>query len=169
MESLSGKLSKTETLKGTVNFLQSDVSSWTKIGEAEIQVSTTNSQPVLQSTIQLDNVWTDSNIIYVRIRDKAGKRAGYFLGTDTFFINYKAANGDESEMSNAGRIIHKYNGVYEQSVGNTYGVYPFSISPDGSVKIYSRYEIGYSRRINGTYKIEVFKLRYPDLISPFDI
>ena len=30
--------------------------------------------------------WNKDKIIYVRIRDKAGKRAGYFLGSDNFFI-----------------------------------------------------------------------------------
>ena len=169
METLTGKLSAIGTIKGEINYLSSEVSPWTKIGETEITVSTTNTQAVLQTSIQLDDIWTDSDIIYIRIRDKAGKRVGYFLGTDTFFINYRAANGETGDDAYAGRFTHRYNGTYEQYSGNAYGVYPQSISSDGTIRIYSRYEVGYSRKINGTYKIEVFRLRYPDNISPFDI
>lgn len=169
METLTGKVSAIGTIKGEINYLSSEVSPWTKIGETEVTVSTTNTQTVLQTSIQLDDIWTDSDIIYIRIRDKAGKRTGYFLGTDTFFINYRAANGETGDDTSAGRFTHRYNGTYEQYSGNAYGVYPQSISSDGTIRIYSRYEVGYSRRINGTYKIEVFRLRYPDNISPFDI
>lgn len=169
METLSGKLSAIGTIKGEISRVSSETTPWTKIGETEVTVSTTYTGSVLQMSFKLDDVWADSDIIYIRIRDKAGKRPGYFLGTDTFFINYKAANNDASDIVYAGRITHRYNGVYEQYSGNGYGVYPYSISPDGTVKIYSRYEIGYSRMINGTYRIEVFRLKYPDGLSPFDI
>ena len=166
-ENLVGSLSEHGSLKGSLS-LYSELS-WQKIGEADIMVNTTDRYEKQQGTILVDDIWTDSEIIYIRIRDKAGKRPGYFLGTDTFFINYKAKNGDNSVLLTAGRIVHRYNGVYEQYSGSGYGVYPYSIGPDGTVKIYSRYEIGYSRRINGTYRVEVFKLKYPDDLSPFDI
>lgn len=166
-DSLIGVLTETKSLNGSLS-LYSELS-WKKIGEADITVNTTDRYEKQQGVIQINDIWTDSEIIYIRIRDKAGKRPGYFLGTDTFFINYKAKNGDNSVLLTAGRIVHRYNGVYEQSSGSDYGVYPYSISPDGTVKIYSRYEVGYSRRINGTYRVEVFKLKYPDGLSPFDI
>ena len=142
---------------------------WTKIGEKTISVSTTYKSELRQDTIHIDDIWDDSEIIYVRIRDTAGKRGGYFLGSDTFFINYKAANGDDTELTSVARLIHTYNAYYEQVSGNGYGVYAKSILPSGDLTIYSRYDASYSRRINGTYKIEVFKLKYPDQLSPFDI
>jgi hypothetical protein len=166
-ENLVGSLIEHGSLKGSLS-LYSELS-WQKIGEADITVNTTDRYERQCGVIRVNDIWTDSEIIYIRIRDKAGKRSGYFLGTDTFFINYKAKNGDNSALLYAGRIVHRYNGVYEQYSGNGYGVYPYSISSDGTVKIYSRYEIGYSRRINGTYRVEVFKLKYPNGLSPFDI
>ena len=155
------------SLKGKLSFYVDYP--WKKIGEKDIYVSTTSSSQLLHTTLTLDDIWDDSEIIYIRIRDKAGKRGGYFLGTDTFFINYKSANGDTSELTDAGRLTYTYNGTYAETTGTSYGVYPTSIRPNGSVRICSRYNAGYSRRINGTYKIEVYKLKYPNQVSPFDI
>ena len=155
------------SLKGKLSFYVDYP--WKKIGEKDIYVSTTSSSQLLQTTLTLDDIWDDSEIIYIRIRDKAGKRGGYFLGTDTFFINYKSANGDASELIEAGRLTYTYNGTYTETTGTSYGVYPSSIQVNGTVQIRSRYSAGNSRRINGTYKIEVFKLKYPDNVSPFDI
>ena len=166
-ENLKGKLSNVYSLKGSLSLIT--FIPWTKIGEKDIFVSTTSSSQLLQTTLTLDDIWDDSEIIYIRIRDKAGKRGGYFLGTDTFFINYKSANGDTSELIEAGRLTYTYNGTYTETTGTSYGVYPSSIQVDGAVQIRSRYNTGYSRRINGTYKIEVYKLKYPDQVSPFDI
>ena len=169
VEHLFGKLSPVGNLKVSINYLSSDISPWTKLFETEIQVATTSRSLVVEGTYTIDDIWTASDIIYVRVRDKAGKRSGYFLGSDAFFINNKAANGESTDMLSPIHITHKYNGIYEQYTGNGYGVFPQSITSDGTMKIYSRYDVGMSRRINGTYKIEVFRLRYPDNISPFDI
>ena len=155
------------TLKGKLSFYTSYP--WEKVAERTIDVSTTYKGEIRQGEIHVDDIWDDSQIIYIRIRDVAGKRGGYFLETDTFFINYKAANGDYSELLPAGRLTLVYNTYYEEHSGTSYGVYPRSILPSGDVLIYSRYDMSYSRRINGTYKIEVYKLKYPDQVSPFDI
>lgn len=63
---------------------------WEKVAERSINVSTTYTGEIRQNTIHVDDIWDDSQMIYVRIRDSAGKRGGYFLGSDTFFINLQS-------------------------------------------------------------------------------
>ncbi len=49
-----------------------------------------------------------------------------------------------------------------------YGVYAYSVMNSGNVRIYQRYNATYSLTIDGTYHVEVYKLTYPDGISPFE-
>ena len=151
-------------------------SSWKKLGEADFTVSTTSTTNTNTGSIDCGSeAATKDKIIYVRIRDKAGKRAGYFLGCDCFFINYQKANGSSSALSYAGRYIFRVNAnnsQYAAYVGNNatgYGVYAYSISGTGKVNIYQRYNSNYSLTINGTYHAEVYSLDYPDGHSIFDI
>lgn len=150
-------------------------SNYTLLASKDVTVNTTSTSAASATTISIgSDVVNKSKIIYVRIRDKAGKRAGYFLGSDTFFINYQKANGSTSTLTYAARIIHRYStsSQYGQYVGATttgYGVYGYSISNAGVVKIYRRYNSNYSLTINGTYSVEVYALDYPDGESVFDI
>lgn len=148
--------------------------SWTLLGQTDLTVSTTSTSAASAGQLTLQGAWTKAKIIYVRVRDKAGKRAGYFLGSDTFFINYQLANGGTSALTYAGRIIHRYStsSQYGQYVGATttgYGVYGYDISSAGRVRIYHRYNSNYSLAIDGTYHVEVWALDYPDGKTPFDI
>lgn len=151
-------------------------SSWTKLGETDITTSTTSTSNTNIGSIECGSAAaTKDKIIYVRIRDKAGKRAGYFLGSDCFFINYQKANNSSSALSYAGRYIFRVNAnnsQYAAYVGNNatgYGVFAYSISGAGKVNIYQRYNANYSLTIDGTYHIEVYSLDYPDGHSIFDI
>lgn len=118
----------------TVNVPSSAASSWTKVAETSYQVSTTSTNTATVATWATGHseLWTSDKIVYVRVRDTAGKRAGYFYGVDQFFFNYTAKNHPEysSVSENLGiiSIIWRYdaNGSYTSRYGyNTtgYGVY----------------------------------------------
>lgn len=150
-------------------------SSYTLLGSTDITTSYTSTQAGSAGQLTIGtSAWTKDSIIYVRIRDKAGKRAGYFLGSDSFFINYQKANNSSSALTYAGRLIHRYStsnqyGLYNGSTTAGYGVYGYDINTSGRVRIYQRYNSNYSLTINGTYHIEVYALDFPDGVSPFDI
>ena len=132
-------------------------SSWTKVAETSYQVSTTSTSVETVATWDTGSseLWTDDKWVYIRIRDTEGKRAGYFYGTDNFFIKSVSARFVTSVDSS---------GVYANVTYNTnggYGVYVDTIYSDGRIRIRSRYSGSSSRTINGTYKVEVYLLDPP--------
>ena len=149
-------------------------SNWTLLHEEDISANTTSTTAAsLKSITGITGAWDDSVIIYCRIRDKAGARAGYFYGSDTFWINWQKANNSTTAPTTAGRIIHRYtsSSTWGQYVGATttgYGVYGYDINSSGRVRIYTRYSSSYSLTINGTYRVQIYKLTYPDGKSPFN-
>ena len=157
-------LGVTGTLKGGYGY--------TKLGEAEVTVNTSSTAQTQQLTIECgEEAYTKDRMIYVRVRDKAGYRNGYFYGTDNFFFNTRKASGSTYDCDHCARVLFNMTnyGTYYAYTGNGYGLYGFGISSSGTVKIYSRYSASYSGIINGTYKVEVYSLDYPDGISPFTI
>lgn len=149
--------------------------SWTKIAETDANASNLSIDETLLVEINTNGkAYTKDKIIYVRIRDKAGKRNGYFVGSDCFFINDKKANDTTNLLSIGMRGTTLYsanNGGYKISTAGSstgYGVYARSIKSDGVVQIYTKYSSN-AGSVNGTYHIEVYTLEYPDGISPFDI
>ena len=150
-------------------------SSWKKIATQDYTVSTTSTSAATTGTMQLGvSAYTSGKIIYVKIRDKAGAREGYFVGSDTFFINPYPKNGTTSTLTSAGRIITRKasGGAYNVYVGGTttgYGVYAYSINNVGALVIQQRYNSSNSLTINGTYEVTVWTLDYvPDQGNPFD-
>lgn len=150
-------------------------SSWTKLGEKDIEVTSAATQASSAGTVSCGSAAaTKDKIIYVRVRDTAGPRAGYFLGSDNFFINTNKANSSTSAMTLAGRFIHRYttSNTYALYTGGSttgYGVYAYSITNSGTINIYRRYSSTNSLTIDGTYHVEVYSLDYPDGKSVFDI
>lgn len=158
----------------TVNVSGGGTSNWTKIGSTtEVTTSTTSTSAASLTTIDVGSSIVDaSKIIYVRIRDKEGKRAGYFYGSDTFFMNYQKANNATSALTYGGRFIHRYStsntwATYTGGTTTGYGVYPYSITSAGVLNIYQRYSSSYSLTVNGTYTVEVYTLTFPDNVSPY--
>lgn len=140
-------------------------SSWKLLGSTEITTSSTSTTATSVGTLTIPEAWDANKIILVRVRDKAGKRSGYFYGSDSFFLNYQDASGGTSTITYAGRLIHRCtsSGAYSSYVGATttgYGVYGYSISAAGVTNIYRRYNSNYSLTINGTYIVEVWALDY---------
>lgn len=149
-------------------------SSWTKVGETwELTVENYTSTTAASAGSKVFNssVSTKDKIIWVRIRDKAGKRAGYFAGSDSFIINTNKANGSTSTYATAGRFIHRYTSgnAWGTAIGS-YGLYAYSISNTGNLTLRKCYNANYSLKIEGTYLIDVFTLDYPSgYPSIFDI
>ena len=144
-------------------------SSWTKVAEKEITLSnfvTTGATNIETWETGHSELWTSDKILYVRIRDKAGKRAGYFYGTDAFYLNYVAKNSPGTSTDTSNGLIMSFWSVstsdkYSQRYGyNTtgYGVYPNNFYYNGNIRIAARYNSNYSRTIDGTYKVEVWLL-----------
>jgi hypothetical protein len=154
-----------------IDSISSGSSAWTKLGEKDITTASTSTSNSNVGTISCGSgAATKDKIIYVRVRDTAGPRAGYFLGSDTFFINTNKANGSTSAMSTAARLIHRYSTSNQYAAySGTYGVYAYSITNAGVVNIYRRYNSSNSLTIDGTYHVEVYSLDYPDGKSVFDI
>lgn len=153
----------------TVNVPSSAASSWTKVAETSYQVSTTSTSGATVATWATGHseIWTSDKIVYVRVRDTAGKRNGYFYGVDQFFFNYTAKNHPEySNVSEyLGMISNTWrcdsNGYYSARYGygsTGYGVYADTFYDDGRIRIRSRYHNSHTLTINGTYKIEVYLL-----------
>lgn len=138
-------------------------SNWTLIGSTELTVNTTSTSAASAGTISCGATAADKDaIIYVRVRDKEGKRAGYHAGTDAFFMNYNKANGSTSAFSVPAVMCYRYttSSAWAGTAGQ-YGVYGYSISNAGVVTIRRRYNSNYSLTINSTYSVDVFKLTYP--------
>ena len=171
--------SETKTQNGTydvtnlaelvVNVSGGGGSSWTKVCDKTVKVNTTSTSAGTVETWATGHteIWTSNKIVYVRIRDTQGKRAGYFYGSDNFFINYFPVNGAaDTTMSNGTRFYitystdNKYTATAAaQSTG--YGIYADQLGSSGSVRIRRRYNSSTSLTINSTYSIEVYLLDMP--------
>lgn len=143
-------------------------SSWTKVAETTYQVSTTNTTTVTVATWETGHseLWTSDKFVYVRIRDTAGKREGYFYGTDQFFMNDIPINGStEINTSVSGRFYTGYVNEGFDTLYNSgtsgYGVYADTLYSDGRIRVRVKYGKMQSRTIDGTYKVEVYLLDPP--------
>lgn len=155
----------------TVNVPTSGSSAWTKVAERSYQVSTTSTTSTTVDTWATGHseIWTSNKIVYVRIRDTAGPRAGYFYGSDTFFMNMYPQNESTMLSASTGLIynIWRYEstGKYNCRYGYTnvgYGLYVDQISYNGAeVRVKVRYNSSYSLTIDGTYKVEIYLLDPP--------
>lgn len=118
----------------------------------EVEANTTSTTAAKIKTITLpDNVSSIGNILYIRIRDKAGVRNGYVYGSDNYAM---------SGLSTPVKLIFKGDSNVIKSAGSSgYGVYINSTSVSSnkfaSVDVYQRYNSSYGT-INGTFTVEVY-------------
>lgn len=150
-------------------------SSYNKIYTGTVTANTTGTSATQLTTIALGSTaYTSDKILYVKIRDQSGIRAGRFIGSDCYCFNYTKANSGTSEVSTWIRAIHrKATGgnmsTYTSGSSTGYGVYAYSIQSNGTLKIYTRYSNNYSLTINSTYTVEVYLLDYaPTTGNPFN-
>ena len=157
-----------------------DGSSYELIGSAELHVEeTTSGAEIKVGSVQLTQSPHVTNaIIYVKIRDKEGKRIGHFYGTDNYFYDFTVANGGAATLiSQASRVIYALNGngkftgsgSNSGAVGNVKGgVYADSITSQNVINITAKYVARVTETIGGMYEVEVYKLKWPNNESPFD-
>lgn len=153
----------------TVN-VSGGASPWALVTEQDEAISTTSTTETTAATIECgSSICTKDKIVWVHIRDKAGKREGYFYGTDAFFINIDKANNDTSVPFNkpAALSLRCSSSIYSGYAG-MYGVYGYSISSTGQLIIKSRYNSTNSKTIDGTYSIKVYTLDLPAGTTLFD-
>lgn len=167
--------SGTKTLLTSGNYCEGNISveyakpaSWTKLGEKEFTVNTSSTSQANVGTMTISGIYTKDQYIVVTVRDKAGKRNGYFIGTDNVYANVNSANGLTSTFSTAMRLVYAYNssGNYLSASG-AYGVYSTSMTSAGVLTIVSRYSSTYSLTINGTYVVTVWGLTFAPNCNPF--
>ena len=139
----------------------SAASSWTKVAETTYQVSTTGTSIATVATWATGHseIWTDSKWVYVRIRDTAGKRAGYFYGSDQLFVAYPTT-ATSTTLAARFSLMYTSSGAYGATI-SSYGVYADALYSDGSIRIRKRYHSSNSLTIDGTYKVEVYLLDPP--------
>lgn len=157
----------------TVNVPTSGSSAWKKVAETSYQVSTTSTSATTVDTWATghNEIWTSDKWVYVRIRDTAGKRAGYFYGSDNYFYNANAAS--VSSTTSGFRMYTPYSTsnkfLPSTATGtNGYGVWADTLYLDGRVRIRRRYSGTNSQTIDGTYKVEVYLLNTPDGVPIFN-
>lgn len=141
-------------------------SSYIKLAEKEVTASTTSTTMSLVDTLTVDpasDVYTSAKMIIVTVRDKAGKRTGYFYGSDAIFSNPNSANGTTANFVNPARNTYLYGSNGTFSVNNTNnGVYAYDVQSTGNIRIACRYNATSSLTVDGTYKVEVWALVYPN-------
>ena len=145
-------------------------SPWKHILTQDVTVNTTSTQAATAATLKCGaEIATKDKIIWVRIRDKAGPRAGYCYGSDAFFVNYNKANGSTSTFAVPAVLCLRYttSSAYAGTAGQ-YGVYGYSISNAGALIVRRRYNSNYSLTINGTYQVDVYTLDLPDGLTLFE-
>lgn len=166
---LTGKTAYVNGVKLTGTNSGGGSSAWTKIAEASYNVSTTSGSSATVATLATGHseIWTSAKWVYVRIRDTAGKRNGYFYGSDNFSYNINPVDGTSTtSTATTYHYITRYSdnkfAVYGISGTSGFGIYSDMIYNDGRIRIRSKYNSTNSLTINGTYKVEVYLLTPPD-------
>ena len=141
----------------------------TLIASQEFTVSTSSTSATSVGSITgTQAAYTNNAIIYVRVRDKAGKRQGYFYGTDSFFINNRASGGFNQGIRQSATYTTDNNFTLNQStLTSGHGVYP-TVIYTSSISLYSRYDSNYTGTIDGTYVVDVYAITTPDGNTPYN-
>ena len=140
-------------------------SSWTKVAETTYQVSTTSTSAVAVATWATgsSDLWTSSKWVYVRIRDTAGKREGYYYGGDQFFYNTVPINDTSSTFATSAISLYTCYSASRfiaaaSNYASSYGVFADRLYKNGDLRIRARYSSSNTLTIDGTYKVEVYLL-----------
>ncbi len=145
---------------------------YTLIHSEEVEDSYSSTSAAELKAISLPEDWAAGKLVYVKIRDKAGPRQGYFYGTDSWFPCFSAITGSNTlGMKSAavlGYSLSSGTNTLNINGGNNafYGIYVLQYSRN-SIKIAHGYNSSYSKTINGTYTIEVYLLDYVPGGNPF--
>lgn len=136
------------------------------LGAKEYDVNTSSTTESTVGSFTVEGSYTKDHIIYVKIRDKAGKRNGYFRGSDCFVINAYAANGTTTSPTPLRMCMGVDAGGMFMPSTTAYGVYLSALSSAGSLTIKAKYNSSYGT-VNGTFRVEVYALDWPNGDSIF--
>lgn len=148
-------------------------SNWTLLTSKEFTINQTSTSNTSIGNIDLTLAdYSDVNtVLWVHIRDKAGKRNGYYYGSDALFFHFQLANGSTNSLTVRPVITFTVSSSGSYSGAATaYGVYPYRLYYTQSnhyVQIYARYSSSSTLTINGTFKCDVYKLTMPTGVSLF--
>lgn len=143
---------------------------YTLIASTEVEVTSTTSTGTSVTSFHVPNIHTADAIIYIRIRDKAGKRNGYFYGSDTFAVDVPMSRNSKSVLNYFGRVMYEINSngvltyntntVTSTSSGGT-GVYVNAITGSSEdVNIYKKNANTTGVQVNGVFTVEVYHLKW---------
>lgn len=143
-------------------------SSYTLIYSGEVEDTYSGSSASLCEIDLSDVTFTTDKMLYVKIRDKAGPRAGYFCGSDAFAYIYNASPSAVYANANnvIGRPIKKTDSGWSFGTSRDAGIYFDSLSAAKKLKISHKASSG-AGTIDGTYTIEVYLLDYAPNGNPF--
>ena len=148
-------------------------SSWKHLAHSEYEVSTTSTSFVSVGNIDVDyEIYNAAQFIYIRVRDKAGARDGYYAGGDTFVSNILATSYSGGSSRNAPTYISKQSTGWNVNTAlstSSYGIVPYSVNRMTSnfaidyyrIRMQARYNSTSSKTIDGTYEVDVFALTPP--------
>lgn len=149
-------------------------SNWKLLASTDFTVNTTSTsnKSVGDITLNLSDYNDYQTILWVHIRDKAGKRTGYFYGSDTIFFHYQLATGNPNSLSTRPVAVFSASSATAYSLATSaYGLFAYRLYYTSSahyVHIYSRYSSSSSGTINGTYQCDVYKLTMPSGMKLFE-
>lgn len=143
----------------------------TLLSSQTVELSCTNTAWTLLETLNVGtNVFFDG-IVYVKIRDTAGRRVGYFYGSDSYIYNMHYISNPAITVAAVSNNVGWYCSTSTTNLAasrNTYvteqgyyGLRAIQANADGELTIYGRYSSSYSKTIDGTYKVDVYLLPYP--------
>ena len=148
-------------------------SSWTHIWHTErtLQNTGTTSQTFYLTVEDTTGKYADKGtILYIRIRDMAGPRAGYFFGTDSIVISISPTASTcrlvstFEGLSDSGGVVITSSSSTQSPATTSYGV--FLNQPPTRSLTENNLRIGYRARSNswvvdGTFSIDVFAADSP--------
>lgn len=147
-------------------------SSYTLVESKEVAINQTSTTEA--SKLDIPFTRKTSSIVYVKIRDKAGKRNGYFYGSDNFIIDLIKANNKAGAQAYIPKALYGITSAgifYGDGLSNTfvasggYGVYVKLLNNANGIRIYAKYNSSFGT-INGTFTVDVYELQWPGNVSP---
>lgn len=160
----NGTIDTTLNNSVVVNVSGSSGYGYTKLAEQDFTVNTSSTTQTDVGTIACGlSAYTTEKLLYVRIRDKAGKRNGYYFGSDSFYSN--RGNGTATIRGIVWYTVDS-SGTTKVNSSNA-GIYPNYLYANGNLDIAAKYS-NTPGTINGTFHVEVYLLDWPDGVSPFN-
>lgn len=115
------------------------------------------------------SIWNTDKILWVHVRNHAGKQTNKFFFSESFFINVSSANGNNngSTTDRVSSVVIGLQGNTFVSTSSAYGIALSTVYPSGKLEMKGRYSSSYGS-IVGTFDVSVFLITPPDGIILFE-